>query len=476
MESKINLHEASYYVKYTDGKCTCQLCPRECKISKGKKGFCQTRQNIDGVLYAITYGKSLELTQEVIETEAVYHRDPGTPILSIGNIGCNLDCDFCQNWATSQMKYLKEEDYGEITPEKIVKEALRRNIQILSWTYNDPVVFQEFLVDTAREAKKYGLRNLYKSAFYINEKPIEELLEVIDIFSLSLKSIDEDFYTKYCHGSLRPILEGIKQVYKAGAYLEISNLVVTGRNDSIDHARKVADWVLTELDENVPLHFVAFHPAYKYAHTTRTSEVFLQQIRDVAISMGLKRVNIGNIFNANLATYRCQNCDEVTLKRYGLYTEFHHIAMNGKTYKCSACNSTLPIKRDVGNINSQPDLYQPDVSALQLLTYTWNLGKETIHLRGINHSDEVRYAFFQHKMGDGNLTPIKKIPLFPKESWRFLIQKETDSDQEVLLYHDVDVELHIMELLDRAYYPTLTPENQRQELFNIRENKAATNN
>ncbi len=471
MESKVNLREASYYVKHADEKCTCQLCPKECKISKGKKGFCQTRKNIDGVLYAINYGKSLELTQEVIETEAVYHRDPGTPILSIGNIGCNLDCDFCQNWATSQMKHLREEDYGEITPEKIIKEALRRNIQILSWTYNDPVVFQEFLVDTAREAKKYGLRNLYKSAFYINEKPIEELLEVIDIFSLSLKSIDEDFYTKYCHGTLRPILEGIKQVYKAGAYLEISNLVVTGRTDSVDHVQKVVNWILTELDENVPLHFVAFHPAYKYTNSIRTPEAFLQQARDLAISMGLKRVNIGNIFNANLATYRCQNCDEVILKRYGLYTEFHNIAMDDSVYKCLSCNSNLPIKRDVGHLNSQPDFYQPNVSDMGLLKHTWNLGKETIHLRGINHSDEIRYVFFQHKMVDGTLTSFKKIPLFPKESWRFLVQKKTGRDQEVILYHDKNVELRVMELLDRAYYPTLTPESQRQDLINIQENE-----
>ncbi|MFC2146196.1 radical SAM protein, partial [Acidobacteriota bacterium] len=385
-----------------------------------------------------------------------FHRDPGTAILSIGNIGCNMNCDFCQNWYTAQMKYLKEKDYINITPGAIIKEAIRRNIQILSWTYNDPVVWHEFVLETAREAKKFGLRNLYKSAFYINENPVEELLELIDIFSISLKSIDTDFYTKYCKSTLPPVLARIKQVYQAKAYLEISNLVVTGRNDNIDHVKRLTSWVLTELDENVPVHFVAFHPAYKYTDTVKTSESFLVQARHLALEMGLKNINIGNVFNPAVSRMECPQCHAIMLQRHGIFTEFLDINESNGKYRCDLCQSELSTKKDVGHIEAQADYFNPNIENMEKKIYNWNSAdKGTLHMRGVNKQEGIRCAFIQQKMNDRSVTPFKRVPFYPKDKWRFLINRETGEAHQVIIYYDKGIQLQLLDLLDRAYYPTV---------------------
>src|SRR5262249_5521719 len=157
-------------------------------------------------------GKSVAMTKETIETEAVYHWAPGEAILSLGNIGCMMKCDFCHNWQTSQARLARDEDIFAYTPEEVVEYALRHGIRLLSWTYNDRVVWHEFVLDTARLGRKHGLKNLYKSAFYITPRAIDELIEVIDIFSISLKSMDEEFYVRVTGGRLQPVLDGIEQV------------------------------------------------------------------------------------------------------------------------------------------------------------------------------------------------------------------------------------------------------------------------
>src|SRR4051812_24572720 len=270
-------HPAQLWSSLPDARVQCHLSPRECKIPIGGLGFCGVRYNEGGKLVTLNYGKSVPMTQETIETEAVYHYAPGARILSMGNIGCMMKCDFCHNWQTSQARLARDQDIVAYTPEQVVEYALRHGIGILSWTYNDPVVWHEFVVDTARLGRRHGLKNLFKSAFYIGPRAVDELLEVIDIFSLSLKSMNEEHYRKYTGGTLQPVLDAILQVYRAkGPHLELSNLCVTERNDTLDESMKVARWMLEHLDADVPLHYVRFHPDYQYTDVARTSVPFLE--------------------------------------------------------------------------------------------------------------------------------------------------------------------------------------------------------
>lgn len=289
-------HPAQFWKPFAENSVECFLCPRHCKLKPEQYGFCQVRKNEDSKLVTLNYGVSVQMTQEFIETEACNHFAPGAAILSLGNVGCMMSCDFCHNWQTSQMKYVEKKEIHFYTPEQIVQTALDKGIGMLSWTYNDPVVWQEFVVDTARLAKKHGIKNLYKSAFYIGPEAIDQLHEVMDIFSISLKSWTPCFIAKSPKANCSRSWTA-SRVYNYGdAHLELSNLVVTGRNDSIEEIKKVVDWMLSNLDDKVPLHIVRFHPDFKYTHVERTSIPFLIQAREVAKQMGLKHVYLGNVY------------------------------------------------------------------------------------------------------------------------------------------------------------------------------------
>ncbi len=194
MDWKNDYRIANLEEKLEDGSVRCHLSPRKCRIKEGEVGFCGVRGNQNGRLVTYTFGKGVHITEEAIETEAIFHYAPGSRILSLGNIGCNLNCHYCQNWKTSQYKFVENKDVHEMTPQGIVDTALRHNIGTLSWTYNDPVVWHEFVIETAKLARKAGLSNLYKSACFITKEALDELLPHIDIFSLSLKSMDDTYY------------------------------------------------------------------------------------------------------------------------------------------------------------------------------------------------------------------------------------------------------------------------------------------
>lgn len=242
-------HSALVEERLPENVARCHLSPRNCVMREGQRGFCGVRMNQDGRLVTLNYGKSVHITDETIETEAVNHFLPGQRILSLGNLGCMLDCKYCHNWKTSQARYVDDKDAYYYTPEGVVETALRHGIRCLSWTYNDPVVWQEFVIDTARLAQQEGLINLYKSAFFISPEAIDQLIPYIDIFSVSVKCIDLEFYRTITTGWLQPVPDGAVQVYRAGRHLEISNLMVIDINDDEENARRIADWALEDRPE-----------------------------------------------------------------------------------------------------------------------------------------------------------------------------------------------------------------------------------
>lgn len=347
---KYNLHtkwndtrkEAYFYDKLSDQKVMCRLCPRRCTIVEGGVGFCKVRKNIGGTLYAQSYGKATHVAIERIETEALFHYKPGSKILSLGNFGCNLDCDYCQNWMYSQFQYTSPDKIVEYTSEQVINMALANNIEILSWTYNDPAVWMEFVLDTAKEAKKRGLKNLFKSAFFLSKEVVEELCKVIDIFAISIKAMDEEYYKKFTKGWLQPVLDNAKLVHSKGIHYEISNLVVNGLTNNNDDYDKMINFILNELSPEIPIHFTRFHPDYKYMQYEKTPIEDVMSARSRAMERGLKHAYIGNAFEGEGLNTYCPECKELLIERYGLCTYLKPSL--GKDGKCLKCGYQTSIK------------------------------------------------------------------------------------------------------------------------------------
>lgn len=346
---KFNLHmewedtrkEAYLYEKLDNGNVKCGLCPRRCTIVQNGVGFCKVRKNIGGTLYAQSYGKATHITVERIETEALFHYKPGGKILSLGNFGCNLDCDYCQNWKYSQFQYTPPEQIHEYTIQEVIDMALANNTKILSWTYNDPSVWFEFVIDTAKEAKKHGIKNLFKSAFFLTPEAVKELCKVIDIFAISIKAMDEDYYKKFTKGWLKPVLENTKIVHNSGIHYEISNLVVTGLTNNTESYDKMIDFILEELSPEIPIHFTRFHPDYKYMQYEKTPIEDVMAARNRAKERGLKYAYVGNVFEGEGINTYCPQCNNLLIERYGLYTYIKDdLNKDGKCNKCG-CQTTV---------------------------------------------------------------------------------------------------------------------------------------
>lgn len=421
------------------GGIRCGLCPRACRIPDGGLGFCGVRANRGGELVTLNYGKSLRPTEEVIETEAVFHYAPGERILSLGNIGCNMSCDFCQNWRTSQARLAEDDAIFEHTPEQLVDLADRLGIRVLSWTYNDPVVWHEFVMDAARLARERGMKNLYKSAFYITPEAVEELLEVIDVFSVSLKSMDPDFYAKHTHGRLEPVLEGIKRVHGSGRHLELSNLVVTGRNDTLEESAKIARWMLDHLDAEVPLHYVRFHPDYKYTQVGRTSIPFMEEARLQAKRMGLRHVYLGNVLTGDGLDTRC-GCGELLVRRVGLSAE-PRLLPDGRCPSCRKDSGVALLSASPGNDEAARESEMPFT---QHLDHIWEPDKLSVH---VETSDGA--PLFYRPL-DKNGLPLAGFRR--SRGGRFMISRSHPEEHRLRVYFK-EVPPRILPLFDRANFP-----------------------
>lgn len=432
-------------------KVECLLSPRHCKMNDGQKGFCGVRKNIEGTLNSLIYGKTVQLTQETIETEAVFHYAPGAPILSLGNIGCMLACDFCQNWKTAQVKYLDENEIHYHTPEQVVDIALQRGIQILSWTYNDPVVWFEFVMDTARLARQKGLKNLFKSSFFISIEAAAELCNVIDVFSISIKSMDEAFYRKLTKGWLPPVLEATKLVFANGKHVEISNLLITDLNDSEDDVKRMASWVLDNLSDKVPLHFVRFHPDYKYTHVPRTPLERLYRAREIAGEMGIKYCYLGNVHEWD--NTQCPNCGHCLVKRYGLNAYITGITEDNRCQKCGMESNIIILRSTGGEANNAAINAEWD-STVSEKQFKWRGDINSVHIVGQNESDIPGMVVCQREYEkDEEAAPVV-IPLPPREEWRFSISKGDPLETGITIKHQPYIHVQLFQELDRAHFPT----------------------
>jgi len=306
----------------------CLLCPKHCVLKPGERGNCKARKNLDGKLYSIVYAKPVASYIDPIEKKPLFHFLPGTTSLSIGTAGCNLHCKFCQNWSISQAN---PEDIPslDLLPEQVIEQAEKNNCKTISYTYTEPGIFYEYVLDTAKLAKKKGIRNIMVTNAFLNQAPIKELYRYIDAVNLDFKAFDEKFYKNVCDGQLQPVLDAVKTIKKSGAWIEVTNLIIPTLNDSPKTITGMCKWIMNHLGKETPLHFSRFFPDYMLRDLPATPPGTLSKAYETAKDIGLNYVYIGNMVTDKESTF-CPRCGALVIKRFG----FQILQNNMKNDKC----------------------------------------------------------------------------------------------------------------------------------------------
>ena len=284
--------EARFYTATEDGV-QCLLCPHHCRIREGGRGLCRSRECRGGKLYALSYGKPCALADDPVEKKPLNHFLPGTRCLSLSCTGCNLSCRWCQNSDISQVSP-EEADSTLLSPEDAVEICLRRGMPSIAYTYTEPFTWWEYMYDIAVLAHEKGLKNILVSAGYVEKEPLRELLPYLDAANIDIKAMDEAFYRKYCGATLAPVLENILAMKAAGVHVEITNLLVTGLNDSEELVEKLCAWMAENGLKDIPLHLSRYFPRYRFKEPP-TPKATLVRAREIAHSAGIEAVYLGNI-------------------------------------------------------------------------------------------------------------------------------------------------------------------------------------
>ncbi len=327
---------AAWWRPLDNGQVACDLCPINCRLREGQTGPCATRVNHGGEMIPLHYGRIVSAAVDPIEKKPLYHFHPGRSILSLAAPGCNLHCMFCQNWNISQDGDARTE---KTSPADLVAMAQAEESVGIAFTYSEPLVWYEFVTDTAEIAREKGLKNVLVTNGYLNPDPLAEILPWIDAANIDLKSMDDLFYRKVCKARLEPVLAAIRQFKDAGVHLEITNLVIPGHNDSDDQIGALVDFV-AGLDPEIPLHFSSYHPAWKLNAPPTPVETLLRA-RDLA-GKKLKYVYLGNARTNEGRDTACPECQTVVIERSG----YAGIAKMVDGNRCPGCNAQLPVVVD----------------------------------------------------------------------------------------------------------------------------------
>lgn len=331
------LYEGRFYTQLDEGKLQCEVCPRNCEIKPGESGHCETRLNQDGKLYSLTYGRPVAIHNDPIEKKPFFHVYPGSKALSLATVGCNMDCKFCQNWEISQKKP-SEVPVSYIPPEDIARLAVHYQARTVAFTYTEPSISVEYVVDCSKEAKNAGLGSVVVSNGYINEEPQKELLSVLTAYKVDLKAFSQQFYGQQCGGKLKPVLESLKRISYSSVWYEIVVLVIPTLNDNMDEIKRMSEWIVTNLGNNVPLHFTRFHPQYQLQNLPPTAPKTLMEARKIAMGAGCNFVYAGNLPGTEGENTLCPSCKTVFLRRYGHMTT-SDLPADGK---CTKCKTLVP--------------------------------------------------------------------------------------------------------------------------------------
>jgi pyruvate formate lyase activating enzyme len=331
-------HQARWWQKTDTSKILCTLCPRYCKIGPGQSGFCYIRQNVDGTLVTAGYGHPTGFAVDPIEKKPLNHFLPGTGILSFGTAGCNLGCKFCQNWSMSKAK-LDERHALSVSPAEVVALAQRYGTPSIAYTYNDPVIFGEYVIDISRLAREAGIKSVMVTNGYIDKEARKEVYACVDAANVDLKAFNERFYHKLTFAHLADVLDTLRWLkHETPVWFEITTLLIPAENDSADELKRMCDWILSNLGDSVPLHFTAFHPDFKMLDRPPTPASTLRQARSLALAAGIKYCYLGNVLDREGQTTCCPQCKKPLIER-----DWHSVVKkNMKEDKCGYCGTIIP--------------------------------------------------------------------------------------------------------------------------------------
>lgn len=334
-------HNAWLSKKLPSGKVLCQACAQSCTLEEGEYGICGVRRVEGGELKLLVYGIAAAINVDPVEKKPMFHFLPKSRAFSLGTVGCNFSCTFCQNHDISQ--YPKENNHQiagrELPPQKIVELAIENNCDSIAYTYNEPIVFFEYTYDTAKIAHEKGLKNIYVTSGFETKKAIDLLEPYIDGMNIDIKSFSEEFYKEICGARLKPVLDTVKYANEKGIWVEVTTLLIPGKNDSDEEIRNIARF-LAEVDPSIPWHLSAFHPTYKMLDVERTPESTLLRAYKIGQEEGLKYLYIGNIDNEDYESTYCPSCKKRVIDRSGNIGQFVTNELN-ENGRCPYCEQLL---------------------------------------------------------------------------------------------------------------------------------------
>ena len=333
----VTRHEARFWEKLADRKVKCVLCPRECEVADVERGYCGVRENLGGDYQTLVYGTLCSANIDPIEKKPLFHYLPGTTAFSIATAGCNIECKFCQNWQISQFRP-EQVDSVEVPPERLTASCRARGCPTIAYTYSEPVIFYEYMYDTAALARTQGIGSVMISNGYIQEKPLRELCRHLTGVKIDFKAFSEKFYAESCAGELKPVLKTLEILKDIGIWFELVVLVIPTLNDSPDETKQMSKWVLKHLGPDVPMHFTRFHPTYRMTNLPRTPVSTLARCRDIALDEGVHYVYAGNVpMHPGENTY-CHHCRTELIRRVGFRVASNRIDRG----RCPECSTSIP--------------------------------------------------------------------------------------------------------------------------------------
>ncbi len=329
------MKEAGFYEKLEDLDLQCHLCAHRCRIHPGKRGICGVRENRDGTLYSLVYGRLIAANVDPIEKKPLFHFLPGSRSYSIATVGCNFQCLFCQNADISQAPREHGRIVGEtVDPEEVVEDARRTGSASIAYTYTEPTIFMEYALDVAEKARAEGLRNVFVTNGYMTAEALRQAEGLIDAANVDLKAFTDAFYRKQCGARLQPVLDTLRLMKSMGIWLEVTTLLIPGLNDDPAELRDIARFLVT-LGPETPWHVSRFHPTYRLTDRPSTPVETVRKARDIGLEAGLHYVYTGNVFGDRGESTFCHQCGEILLERRGF--SLHRTGMKqGACLKCGA--------------------------------------------------------------------------------------------------------------------------------------------
>lgn len=316
-------------------KVQCLICPRNCILSEGQRGFCHVRKNVNNEIILDTYGYNTGLAIDPIEKKPLYQFYPTSSVLSFGTIGCNMGCQFCQNCETTKSK-MNPKDLNKTTPEEIVTIAKKYNCKSVAFTYNEPIIFFEYALDCAKLCRQNGIKTVAVTSGFINPEPAKEFFNLMDAANIDLKGFSQKFYGKNCLAKLDPVLNTIKYAAnETNCHVELTTMLIEGENDSEEELKSECEWILNNLGAEIPLHFSAFFPKYKFQNRKPTEFSTLIKAYKIATQTGLKNVYTGNLTNMETSSTYCKNCGKPIIIRNGYKLLEYNLISN----RCKFCGS-----------------------------------------------------------------------------------------------------------------------------------------